>query len=109
MTNGGVAASPGTANRQAASTAITTKRMRNRLIQRGQRILYGASGTSAPPGVQLAKHFEAHVTAVCNTTRPLVPVAAGGRGDEVYRDRAEEGAVVLTDRPLRCSYLALPA
>src|ERR687897_3252136 len=61
MTNGGVAASPGTANRQAASTAITTKRMRNRLIQRGQRILvYGASGTSAPPGVQLAKHFEAH-------------------------------------------------
>jgi len=35
---------------------------------RGKRILvYGASGSMGTAGVQLAKHFGAHVTAVCNT------------------------------------------
>lgn len=34
----------------------------------GQRILvYGASGSIGTAGVQIAKHFGAHVTAVCNT------------------------------------------
>jgi len=37
-------------------------------IRKGMRILiYGASGSIGTAGVQLARHFEAHVTAVCNT------------------------------------------
>ena len=37
-------------------------------VRKGQRILiYGASGAIGTAGVQLAKHFEADVTAVCNT------------------------------------------
>jgi NADPH:quinone reductase-like Zn-dependent oxidoreductase len=37
-------------------------------LRKGQRILiYGASGSIGTAGVQLAKHFEAEVTAVCNT------------------------------------------
>lgn len=37
-------------------------------LTKGQRILiYGASGSIGTAGVQLAKHFDAHVTAVCNT------------------------------------------
>ena len=37
-------------------------------LQEGRRILvYGASGSIGTAGVQLAKHFGAHVTAVCNT------------------------------------------
>jgi NADPH:quinone reductase-like Zn-dependent oxidoreductase len=37
-------------------------------LRKGQRILvYGASGSVGTAGVQLAKHFGAHVTAVCNT------------------------------------------
>jgi NADPH:quinone reductase-like Zn-dependent oxidoreductase len=37
-------------------------------LEKGQRILvYGASGSIGTAAVQLAKHFGAHVTAVCNT------------------------------------------
>jgi len=37
-------------------------------LQKGQRILvYGASGSIGTAGVQLARYFDAHVTAVCNT------------------------------------------
>jgi NADPH:quinone reductase-like Zn-dependent oxidoreductase len=37
-------------------------------LRKGQRILiYGASGSIGTAGVQLAKHFETDVTAVCNT------------------------------------------
>jgi NADPH:quinone reductase-like Zn-dependent oxidoreductase len=37
-------------------------------LQKGQRILiYGASGSIGTAGVQLARHFEADVTAVCST------------------------------------------
>jgi NADPH:quinone reductase-like Zn-dependent oxidoreductase len=37
-------------------------------LRKGQRILiYGASGSIGTAGVQLARHFEADVTAVCNT------------------------------------------
>ena len=38
-------------------------------LKKGQRILiYGASGSIGTAGVQLAKHFDTHDTAVCNTT-----------------------------------------
>src|SRR6266702_6641690 len=37
-------------------------------LKKGQRILiYGASGAIGTAGVQLARYFDAHVTAVCNT------------------------------------------
>ncbi len=39
-----------------------------RHLRKGQRILiYGASGSLGTAGVQLARYFDAHVTAVCNT------------------------------------------
>ena len=37
-------------------------------LEKGQRILiYGASGSIGTAAVQWARHFDAHVTAVCNT------------------------------------------
>jgi NADPH:quinone reductase-like Zn-dependent oxidoreductase len=37
-------------------------------VRKGQKILiYGASGSIGTAGVQLARYFDAHVTAVCNT------------------------------------------
>jgi NADPH:quinone reductase-like Zn-dependent oxidoreductase len=42
--------------------------LRKAELSKGQRILvYGASGSVGTAAVQLAKHFGAHVTAVCNT------------------------------------------
>ena len=47
---------------QAASALRTAE------LQQGQRILvYGASGSLGTAAVQLARHYGAHVTAVCNT------------------------------------------
>lgn len=47
--------------------ALTFLRRAN--VHKGQKILiYGASGSIGTAGVQLAKHFDAHVTAVCNTS-----------------------------------------
>jgi len=52
-------------------------------LRAGQSILvYGASGSIGTAGVQLAKHFGAHVTAVCNTKNVDV-VRALGPGDVI--------------------------
>ncbi len=51
-------------------------------VQEGQRILvYGASGSIGTAGVQLARHFGAHVTAVCNTKNVALVRSLGA--DEV--------------------------
>ena len=60
----------------------------------GRRIaVYGASGSIGTAGVQLAKHFGAHVTAVCNT--PDVELVRSLGPDEVV-DYLEED---FTERP----------
>jgi NADPH:quinone reductase-like Zn-dependent oxidoreductase len=49
-----------------ALAALTTLKHVN--LREGQKIVvYGASGAMGTAAVQLAKHFRAHVTAVCNT------------------------------------------
>jgi NADPH:quinone reductase-like Zn-dependent oxidoreductase len=50
-------------------------------VRKGQRILiYGASGSIGTAGVQLAKHFEAEITAVCTTKNfELVRSLGAGR------------------------------
>ena len=48
--------------------ALALACLRRADLREGQRILvYGASGSVGTAGVQLAKHFGAYVTAVCNT------------------------------------------
>jgi NADPH:quinone reductase-like Zn-dependent oxidoreductase len=49
-----------------AAQALATLRQAD--VQRGRRIvIYGASGSLGTAAVQLARHYGAHVTAVCNT------------------------------------------
>ena len=51
-------------------------------LRKGQRVLiYGASGSIGTAGVQLARFFDAHVTAVCNTKN--VELARSLGADEV--------------------------
>jgi NADPH:quinone reductase-like Zn-dependent oxidoreductase len=63
--------------------AITALRcLRRADLRKGQKILvYGASGSIGTAAVQLAKHFGAHVTAVCNTKNVDVVRSLGA--DEV--------------------------
>jgi NADPH:quinone reductase-like Zn-dependent oxidoreductase len=54
-------------------------------LRRGQSILvYGASGSTGTAGVQLARHFGAHVTAVCDT-KNLELAASLGADDVIDR------------------------
>jgi NADPH:quinone reductase-like Zn-dependent oxidoreductase len=56
--------------------------LRSADVRSGQRILvYGASGSVGTAAVQLAKHFGAHVTAVCNTKNVELVTSLGA--DEV--------------------------
>ena len=70
---GALAAKPaGTTFEEAAAVcdgaALALACLRKAGLRRGQRVVvYGASGSVGTAGVQLAKHFGAHVTAVCNT------------------------------------------
>jgi len=61
---------------------IALAAIRRANLQSGQRILiYGASGAIGTAAIQLAKHFGAHVTAVCST--PNVDLARSLGADEV--------------------------
>jgi len=63
---GGVTFEEAAAVPDGAILALTLLRRAD--VRKGQKILiYGASGSIGTAGVQLAKHFEAEVTAVCNT------------------------------------------
>ncbi len=60
----------------------------------GKRILvYGASGSIGTAGVQLAKHFGAHVTAVCNTKNVELVRSLGADGviDYLQEDFTQNG------------------
>ena len=58
-------------------------------VAKGQRILvYGTSGSIGTAAVQLAKHFEAEVTAVCNTSNVEIVRSLGA--DEVIDYTSED-------------------
>jgi NADPH:quinone reductase-like Zn-dependent oxidoreductase len=63
-------------------------------VRAGQRILvYGASGSIGTAGVQLLKHFGAHVTAVCNTKNVDLVRSLGADEvvDYLWEDFTENG------------------
>ena len=70
-----------------ASQALDTLRQAD--VQEGRRIvIYGASGSLGTAAVQLAKHFGAHVTAVCGTDHVELVRSLGA--DEVVDYRQQD-------------------
>jgi NADPH:quinone reductase-like Zn-dependent oxidoreductase len=70
-----------------ASQALDTLRQAD--VQAGRRIvIYGASGSLGTAAVQLAKHFGAHVTAVCGTDHVELVRSLGA--DEVVDYRRQD-------------------
>src|SRR5436190_9558847 len=70
-----------------ASQALDTLRQAD--VQEGRRIvIYGASGSLGTAAVQLAKHFGAHVTAVCGTDHVALVRSLGA--DEVIDYRRQD-------------------
>jgi NADPH:quinone reductase-like Zn-dependent oxidoreductase len=61
-------------------------------LRKGQKILvYGASGSIGTAAVQLAKHFDADVTAVCNTKNvDLVKSLAADKVVDYTQERLHE-------------------
>ena len=70
-----------------ASQALGTLRQAD--VQEGRRlVIYGASGSLGTAAVQLAKHFGAHVTAVCGTDHVALVRSLGA--DEVVDYRQQD-------------------
>ena len=70
-----------------ASQALGTLRQAD--VQEGRRlVIYGASGSLGTAAVQLAKHFGAHVTAVCGTSHVELVRSLGA--DEVIDYRQQD-------------------
>jgi len=78
-----------------AAQALDTLRQAD--VQEGRRIvIYGASGSLGTAAVQLAKHFGAHVTAVCGTDHVELVRSLGA--DEVVDYRQQD--FTRTARPM---------